>query len=80
MPRSAGALVLTCCDGLEVVMACCPSILKALCARGKTLRTSYFPRDCAKLLQSIAQNNSWGVFSGGDCANLLLLSAFLLFL
>ena len=33
------------------------------CARGKILR-NYFPRDCAKLSQSIARNNSWGIVLG----------------
>ena len=40
---------------------------------------SYFSRDCAKLSQSIARNNSWGAIFGAICAILLLLSALLLF-
>ena len=33
-------------------------------ARAKKLLRNYFPRDCAKLSQSIAWNNSWGIAFG----------------
>ena len=33
-------------------------------ARTRKLLRNYFPRDCAKLSQAIARNNSWGIVSG----------------
>ena len=54
-------LVLRACENNN---SCLPSIQKTLRARTKKILRNYFPRDCAKLSQSIARNNSWGIVFG----------------